>query len=534
MRAWLLVVLALTVLPSCITKQTFDLPDLTGLGDKTSGDVDVGTDTILDADATDEWVDPDSEVADVDQRDDTDVNDTEDVPDVADIKDIQPDEVSEVKVEICTPNCTGRVCGDDGCGGTCGECSDGVFCNGVELCDELGQCQNGEPPTCDDDNTCTTDSCSTVTDKCVHDGLPHDSEPCDDDDECTLDTWCMDGQCTGGTPRVCKDFDICTKDSCNKHQGCIFEKLTNSPCNDGDYCTEPDVCQNGVCAPGPVKQECMVPCGNGICEVGEGTLANPCPVDCGWCGDGVCGIKESENGTCPMDCEASCGNTKCEYGETAIGPPNTPPGKVWCPVDCHGCGDGTCGSGENFTNCFVDCPPPCGNSICDPGENPDPRTVSNPMGCPEDCKAGCGNGQCQSGENPQNCPADCAVCGDGVCAVVNGLENATNCPQDCLDPCGNGVCAGGETPANCAVDCGWCGDGVCGFHESFAVCPVDCSATCGNGVCTGTETEESCPQDCACMPKCHQKECGPDTCGGVCGVCVEPQTCDVETFLCVG
>ncbi len=387
MRPWLLVVLALTALPSCITKQTFDLPDMKGLEDVKPGEVDVDTDARLDHHDLDDLA-----------ALDTDAEDREIVPDVTDITelDVQVDRVAEVEVDVCTPDCTGRICGSNGCGGICGECTDGAFCNGLEWCDGLGQCQNGEPPSCDDDNTCTTDACSAVTDQCVHDGLPHDSEPCDDKDACTLDTYCMAGQCQGGTAKVCKDFNICTKDSCNKYQGCIFEPLTNTPCNDGDYCTEPDVCQNGVCAPGPVKQECLVPCGNGICEAGEGTALNPCPVDCGWCGDGVCGIKESENATCPMDCEASCGNTKCEYGETAIGPPNTPPGRVWCPVDCHGCGDGTCGSGENFTNCFVDCPPPCGNSICDPGENPAPRTVSNPMGCPEDCKAGCGNGICQS------------------------------------------------------------------------------------------------------------------------------------------
>src|SRR5207247_313581 len=27
----------------------------------------------------------------------------------------------------CTPNCTGKACGDDGCGGSCGECSCGTL-----------------------------------------------------------------------------------------------------------------------------------------------------------------------------------------------------------------------------------------------------------------------------------------------------------------------------------------------------------------------------------------------------------------------
>jgi len=33
-----------------------------------------------------------------------------------------------VYCEECQPNCTGKVCGDDGCGGTCGACADGQTC----------------------------------------------------------------------------------------------------------------------------------------------------------------------------------------------------------------------------------------------------------------------------------------------------------------------------------------------------------------------------------------------------------------------
>ncbi len=33
--------------------------------------------------------------------------------------------------DSCTPSCTGRACGDDGCGGTCGTCADGTCSDGV-------------------------------------------------------------------------------------------------------------------------------------------------------------------------------------------------------------------------------------------------------------------------------------------------------------------------------------------------------------------------------------------------------------------
>ncbi len=34
----------------------------------------------------------------------------------------------------CAPSCVGKDCGDDGCGGSCGECSDGWSCNDAGLC----------------------------------------------------------------------------------------------------------------------------------------------------------------------------------------------------------------------------------------------------------------------------------------------------------------------------------------------------------------------------------------------------------------
>jgi glutaredoxin len=34
----------------------------------------------------------------------------------------------------CTPMCTGRSCGSDGCGGTCGSCATGSTCNASGMC----------------------------------------------------------------------------------------------------------------------------------------------------------------------------------------------------------------------------------------------------------------------------------------------------------------------------------------------------------------------------------------------------------------
>lgn len=39
----------------------------------------------------------------------------------------------------CTPSCSGRACGSDGCGGTCGTCS------GTAMCTAAGQCETPPP-----------------------------------------------------------------------------------------------------------------------------------------------------------------------------------------------------------------------------------------------------------------------------------------------------------------------------------------------------------------------------------------------------
>lgn len=89
------------------------------------GDSDVDSDIDADADSD----------ADVDGDSDTDADEVRDV-------DVDDD------VEIdCEPDCDGRHCGPDGCGGQCGECSDGESCTPdgrcEAPCDELRG--EGEP-----------------------------------------------------------------------------------------------------------------------------------------------------------------------------------------------------------------------------------------------------------------------------------------------------------------------------------------------------------------------------------------------------
>ncbi|MBT9560330.1 MAG: lamin tail domain-containing protein [Myxococcales bacterium] len=133
------------------------------------------------------------------------------------------------------------------------------------------------------------------------------------------------------------------------------------------------------------------------------------------------------------------------------------------------------------------------------------------------CEAfvGCGDGSCGDGEDCESCLADCGecpdVCGNGTCGAE---ENCTLCEDDCgacPDVCGNDVCAESESCAQCEVDCGvcpeTCGNNVCAdTEESCDTCATDCGvcpAVCGNQDCEAAETCGSCVVDCGeCPPGC--------------------------------
>ena len=52
---------------------------------------------------------------------------------------------------ICTPQCSGRTCGDDGCGGSCGTCTGGAECDTTSgTCMTRGPCQDVKGITCQD------------------------------------------------------------------------------------------------------------------------------------------------------------------------------------------------------------------------------------------------------------------------------------------------------------------------------------------------------------------------------------------------
>ncbi|PYQ45532.1 MAG: hypothetical protein DMF77_03925 [Acidobacteria bacterium] len=68
--------------------------------------------------------------------------------------------------EKCSGN--GPACPADAFQPSTVTCSDGRFCTDNDKCDGAGHCVGGPPPSCSDNNACSTDVCNLDTDRCEH------------------------------------------------------------------------------------------------------------------------------------------------------------------------------------------------------------------------------------------------------------------------------------------------------------------------------------------------------------------------------
>lgn len=171
--------------------------------------------------------------------------------------------------EVCVPDCEGRECGPDGCGGTCGACADPTTaCDAAGRCTlctpacegkacgpdgcgrSCGSCPDGEQ--CADDGTCAapTGACTNPADQAIVDGLGPDGlereitscgAPCvfgtGDKAQCVID--CMVDNI--GLSRACAGcFGLVT--------GCALEHCAFTCVNAGaacDTCMADNRCQEG-------------------------------------------------------------------------------------------------------------------------------------------------------------------------------------------------------------------------------------------------------------------------------------------------
>jgi len=471
-----------------------------------------------------------------------------------------PDLAAEV--DACTPNCAGRECGTDGCGGTCGDCDDGDTCDGEELCDK-GHCLSGTSLNCDDGNDCTEDSCDPA-EGCVNDAL--DGEFCEDENPCTLSDKCVDDTCQGGAWDACDDENHCTDDSCEGGVGCQHEPVPDgdeSACDDGNPCTE-EVCESGNCENPllPLDELIIEDC---LCE--EDADCTPLEDENFCNGTLVCGL-EVEPPTCLLDEETV---VTCTLPEGAAPECNVPvciPETGNCSVG-HINNDGPCSDGDACTQgdlcdeglCKAGGPMECGDGnpctddSCDPLSGcvnaPNTDGCDDGEGCThsDTCLDGVCSGIQYSCDDPGQCETvDGVTCnGDGTCTYPTAPMNGTLCDDG--DACTEGEqCADGACVGGAAVDCDdgnpCTDDGCeplsgCAYTNNAGVCTDDDPCTtgdhCDGGGCATTEilgcddanpcTDDECIAGVGCdyTPNADLCDDGdPETTGDHCvaGVCV--------------
>ena len=243
----------------------------------------------------------------------------------------------------CTKNCTGKICGSDGCTGTCGACpsgqtckADGTGCSATctkncsgKVCGSDG-C-GGSCGACPSGQTCKTDgsACSATCTKnctgkvCGSDGCSGTCGTCATGQTCKTDGSGCSATCTKKcTGKVCGS-DGCsgTCGTCAAGQTC---KTDGTACTGTGTCTKQ--CSGKLCGSdgcGGVCGTCAAP---KECNLGTGGCVNPT------CGNGVCASGE----TCTADCAPAavgCKNNCGKQSKDAAG------ATCWCDSFCDGTGD---------------------------------------------------------------------------------------------------------------------------------------------------------------------------------------------------
>ena len=401
------------------------------------------------------------------------------------------------------------------CDPATGDCTlapadDGLACDDVDPCTESDACAAGvcvgAPVSCEGEGPCTMAVCHPAA-GCLSVDV---GQACSGGDACELGAACASGSCVTTDLLVCEPTNPCVEAACDAASaGCVEQPIPGF-CDDGDACTDQDVCVDGACVGATVACDDGNPCTSGTCE-----------------GDGECFYTNADGVLCD-DGNGCTGGDMCDQG-VCITPVNLGCGCAEA-ADCAGFEDGN----------------PCtGTLICSGGQCAiDPATV---VTCDGDGDSACLHNACQAdtGECAMTARADGAPCDDGDLCTTGGACVAGSCAgiaKECDDgnPCtddfcdaATGSCSGNQTADDAPCDDGnpctdgtACANGGCaGGANSCDACTVDddCAASEDGDACNGTLVcvDEACVVD-------------PDTvvlCAGTTDPCVVV-ACDSATGTC--
>ncbi|MBD89521.1 MAG: hypothetical protein CL940_04235 [Deltaproteobacteria bacterium] len=400
--------------------------------------------------------------------------------------------------------------------------ADGKFCN-EELSDACssytcsgGNCVASALEICDDNNECTTDSCSVecadgeCSASCNHDAVA-DGSLCNDQNACTGADACSAGVC-GGTEDLCecevnedclaKDTDLCDAVGlvCDVENSKCVESATEAVvCDDAEVST----CEEIACEPSSgacvvSQKEEYATCDDGDACTGCAPGVEECNNAHDYCNsNGVC---QSGSGT-PCACAEDVDCAPFDDGDLCNG--------SW------GCVDGACAELDGAIDCSDQQAPVCHTIACAP-ESGTCDAFPSAEGEP-----------CDDADDPNGaCVAARACSADQVCEVTELVEDGVSCGE-AGETCAAGVCATPVEPTLCEQYC----DAVTAncADENAITWAADCATDCagwpeGEDGDTAANTTHcrlyhaGAAADDAAL---HCPHASPD--GG--GVCVDPDLC---------
>ncbi len=371
----------------------------------------------------------------------------------------------------CTSQCADAVCGDDGCGGSCGACTEGQTCEGG-LCTALG-CGDGvlaDTETCDDstDRPCSPASYCESTNACLKAVYTGSVTTCDASCEttfteaCINDDGCCPSLCNPQTDSDCRpvgcgngvldDRETCDPpeipcpESCPNDDPCKTIALTGIPEACNAACTvipitacypNTDGCCPADCATDEDADCLAAACGNAIVDIGE-----QCDNGLVWPAPGACTPDCDDNRACTNESLGGSSDTcsvVCSFIDVGV----CVAGDGCCPAACDSttdadcdaviCGDGVIDGLENCDSMIpAGYPGACPISVADCDDS-DPCTTDTLVGVANDCSALCVNQDLACGAGDSCCPASCTTANDAECAALSLCDTyCTNAMTYCV------------------------------------------------------------------------------------------------------
>ncbi len=298
-----------------------------------------------------------------------------------------------------------------GAGGATASTSVTSTSSGPVACSNADDCNAFDGPCLEGE--CVNGACQASASK--------EFQPCDDGQFCTDSDLCIGGTCVGGIAHACPSIDKCHLGTCDEANDACLQVPGNegAQCDDLNPCTGPGSCNSGICTLG-VLIDCSIydsSCTVGVCDQATGCKAQP----------------TNENGSCDDGQGSPCSTGQCKAGSCTSVPTN----------EGGGCDDGL----------FCNINETCQNGVCAGG-------IANACAPPGGCYIGaCDEATDSCVSVPGNDGAACDdfnLCTQGTTclagACINGsadnegvaCDDGTDCTTG--EFCTAGICGGGIGP----------------------------------------------------------------------------------------